>query len=91
MSICKKSCLPTFAVDFFHSLKIFHREIFGFGRVWNEECVVCVSSGMLLGLKKGVKVPEAAFHEVVGRHLRETHLQEDLPEFRANLRASEGL
>ena len=34
---------------------------------------------MLLGLKEGVKVPEGALHEVVGRHLGEAHLQKDLP------------
>ena len=33
---------------------------------------------MLLGLEKGVKVPEAALDIVVGGHLGETHLQEDL-------------
>ena len=33
---------------------------------------------MLLGLEEGVKVPEAALHIVVGGHLGEAHLQEDL-------------
>ena len=38
----------------------------------HEESIVSVSRGMLLWLEESVKVPEAALHIVVGRHLRET-------------------
>ena len=44
-----------------------------------------VPGWVLLRLEESVKVPEAALHEVVGRHLRETHLKEDLPVLRPNL------
>ena len=37
----------------------------------DEECVVCVSGRVLLGLEQAVEVPEAALDEVVGRHLCE--------------------
>lgn len=36
-----------------------------------EEGVVLVTCWVLLGLEKGIKVPEGALNEVVGRHLRE--------------------
>ena len=38
-----------------------------------------IPSRMLLGLEQGVKVPEGALYEVVGGHLGEAHLKEDLP------------
>lgn len=41
-------------------------------RTRQEEGVVLVSGRVLLGLEQGVKVPEGAFYEVVGRHLCET-------------------
>ena len=40
-----------------------------------------VSGWMLLGLEKGVKVPERILDEIVGRHLTETHLEENLSVF----------
>lgn len=42
------------------------------GLTRQEEGVVLVSGWVLLGLEEGVKVPERAFYEVVGRHLGET-------------------
>lgn len=42
------------------------------GLTGQEEGVVLVSGWVLLGLEEGVKVPERAFYEVVGRHLGET-------------------
>lgn len=36
-----------------------------------EEGVMCVSGWVLLWLEQGVKVPEGALDEVVGRHLCE--------------------
>lgn len=41
------------------------------GLTGQEEGVVLVSGRVLLGLEQGVKVPERAFYEVVGRHLCE--------------------
>ena len=38
-----------------------------------------------LNLEEGVKVPEGGLDVVVGRHLREPHLQEDVPELRTHL------
>ena len=35
---------------------------------------------MLLRNEKGIEIPETGLNEVVGRHLRETHLKEDLSE-----------
>lgn len=40
-------------------------------RTREEEGVVLVSGRVLLGLEQGVKVPERALYEVVGRHLCE--------------------
>ena len=51
------------------------------GRIRDEECIMSISGRMLLGLEEGVKVPEAALNKVVGRHLRESHLKEDLSVF----------
>ena len=34
---------------------------------------------MLLGLEERIKIPERTFDKIIGRHLREAHLQEDLP------------
>ena len=50
-----------------------------------KEGVVRVARRVLLRLEQGVKVPEAALHVVVGRHLLEAHLGEDLPELRPDL------
>lgn len=44
-----------------------------------------VACWVLLGLEERVKVPEGALNEVVGWHLSEPHLQEDLPELGADL------
>ncbi len=44
-----------------------------------------VPGRVLLGLEQGVKVPEAALHVVVGRHLGEAELKKDLPVFSPNL------
>lgn len=44
-----------------------------------------IARWMLLGLEERVEVPEAGFHEAVGRHLREAHFDEDGAEFLANL------
>ncbi len=46
---------------------------------------MCVTGWVLLGLEERVKVPEATFHVVVGRHLLKAHLREDLPELRPDL------
>ena len=45
-----------------------------------------VTGGMLLRLEQGVEVPEAALYEVVGWHLLESHLGEDLLELCPYLR-----
>jgi hypothetical protein len=60
----------------------------GSGRVSDEEGIMGVPGRVLLGLEQGVKVPEAALHVVVGRHLGEAELKEDLPVFRPHLNAS---
>ena len=44
-----------------------------------------VTSGMALGLEKSVEIPERALHEPGGRHLIETHAQENLTELRSDL------
>ena len=46
---------------------------------------MCVAGRMLLRLEQRVEVPEAALHVVVGRHLLEAHLCEDLAELSPNL------
>ncbi len=51
------------------------------GGIRDEECIMSISGRMLLRLEEGVKVPEAALNKVVGRHLRESHLKEDLSVF----------
>jgi hypothetical protein len=50
-----------------------------------------VPGRVLLGLEQGVKVPEAALHVVVGRHLGEAQLKKDLPVFRPHLEAPTGI
>mmetsp|Transcript_32088 Transcript_32088/g.76699 ORF Transcript_32088/g.76699 Transcript_32088/m.76699 type:complete len:411 (-) Transcript_32088:84-1316(-) len=55
------------------------------GRVLDEERVLHVASGVRLGLEERVEVPERRLHEAVRRHLLEAHLQENLPELRADL------
>jgi hypothetical protein len=49
-----------------------------------------VPGRVLLGLEQGVKVPEAALHVVVGRHLGKAELKEDLPVFSPHLEATKG-
>ena len=51
-----------------------------------EEGVVRISRRMLLWLEEGVKIPEAALHVIVGGHLLEAHLDENLPELTAHLK-----
>lgn len=70
-----------------HALQIVGRQalLLGLNRIGQEEGVVRVTRRMLLGLKQGVKVPESILHIVVGRHLREAHLDEDLADLGANL------
>ena len=43
---------------------------------------------MLLWLKEGIEVPEAAFHIIIGRHLMEAHLQKNVAELAAHLHGS---
>lgn len=54
-------------------------------RIGDEEGVVCIASRVLLWLEERVEVPEAGLHKIVGGHLREAHLEEDGPEFCADL------
>ena len=44
-----------------------------------------VACWVLLWLEERVKVPKAALHVCIGRHLLESHLREDFPELRPNL------
>lgn len=41
---------------------------------------------MLLWLEKSVEVPEGRLHVLIRWHLRKAHLEEDLTEFRPNLK-----
>lgn len=41
--------------------------------------VMGVPSGVLLGLEKGIKVPEGRFQITVSRHLLEAHKEENIP------------
>ena len=50
-----------------------------------EKGVMCVTGWVLLGLKQAVEVPEGALHVVVGGHLSETHVGEDLAVLAAHL------
>ncbi len=47
--------------------------------------VLQIARGVLLGHEEGIKVPEARLDKLVGGHLLETHLEEDLAEFLADL------
>lgn len=55
-----------------------------------EEGVVCVTRRVLLRLEEAVKVPEGALHVVVGGHLCEAHVGEDLAVLAAHLWACTG-
>ena len=44
-----------------------------------------ITRGVLLWLEQRIEVPEAAFYIVVGGHLLEAHLSEDLSELRSHL------
>lgn len=44
-----------------------------------------VTSRVLLRLKQRIKVPEAALHPLIGRHLLKPHLCKDLSKLRSNL------
>ena len=50
-----------------------------------EESVMGISGWMLLRLEEGVKVPKGGFHKTIGWHLREAHLEENVPELGSNL------
>jgi hypothetical protein len=54
-----------------------------------EESVVRVARRVLLRLEQRIEIPEAALHIVVGGHLLETHLREDLAELRAHLQSKQ--
>ena len=56
-----------------------------------EERVVHVPRRVRLRLEERVEVPERRLDEAVRRHLREAHLEEDLPELRADLRRECGV
>ena len=51
------------------------------GRITDEKSIMSVSSWMLLRLKQGIKVPEAAFDVIIGWHFTESHFQENLSIF----------
>lgn len=53
--------------------------------VGDVEGVLQVAGRVLLGHEEGVEVPEAGLDELVGGHLLEAHLEEDLAEFLADL------
>ena len=61
-------------------LQVFFRE--GVRRLGlaHEERVMCVAGRVLLRLEERVEVPERGLDVLVGWHLVEPHLQEDLPE-----------
>mmetsp|Transcript_2011 Transcript_2011/g.5388 ORF Transcript_2011/g.5388 Transcript_2011/m.5388 type:complete len:315 (+) Transcript_2011:379-1323(+) len=50
-----------------------------------EEGIVCVTCRVLLRLEKRVEIPERALDIVVRRHLRKSHLDENLAELLAHL------
>ena len=48
-------------------------------RVSHEESVVLISSWMLLGLKKRIKISEAGFDVAIRLHFLKSHFQKDIP------------
>ena len=53
--------------------------------VSHEECVMCVTCRMGLGLEQGIEIPEATFYIAVGLHLFESHLKQDFNELLSRL------
>lgn len=78
--------ISTLGMYFFHFLYILHWKLWGGCGVGHKECIMCVSSRMLLGLKQSVEIPEGVFNVIVGGHLRETHFQENLSKFSSNIK-----
>ncbi len=70
--------VPAVFVHFFDFFNVVLREFVAGGWVFQEEGVLLVSGGMVLGHKDGVKVPEASLHELVGWHFFETKLKQEL-------------
>lgn len=66
------------------SLQIIHGELRGNGRSGYEECIMSISCRVLLRLEQRVEVPEGALDIEVGRHLFETHFEEDFTKFRTD-------
>ena len=60
-------------------------EGYGLGRLLDEEGVVRITGGMRLRLEQTVEVPEGRLDPLVGGHLMEAHLQEDVAELGPNL------
>ena len=54
-------------------------------RVFQEECIMGISSRMTLGLEKTIKVPEGALNKSIRWHFIETHLNKNLSELGAHL------
>mmetsp|Transcript_67126 Transcript_67126/g.187827 ORF Transcript_67126/g.187827 Transcript_67126/m.187827 type:complete len:375 (-) Transcript_67126:32-1156(-) len=72
----------TLLVHLLHRLEVVRRQVLGLGRGLDEEGVVGVASGVLLGLEERVKIPEGALDPLVRGHLLEAHQQQDVPNLR---------
>ena len=55
------------------------------GWIRQEESVMGVSCGMLLGLEEGVEIEEGGLYVLLGVHLLEAHLKEDVSELCSHL------
>lgn len=71
-------------MNLLHNRHIVFRYTQGGGRITNEEGILSITSRMTLGLEQSIKVPEGGLYELVGWHLLEAHLQQDLTEFGSN-------
>lgn len=74
----------SFGVDLRHVLQIVLRNGQRGGGVANEERVLRIARRVALRLEQRVEVPERRLHELVGGHLGEAHLQENLAELRSH-------
>ena len=67
------------------TVKVLLRGVGGRGGLGDEEGVLRVAGGVLLGDEEGIEVPEAALDPLLGVHLAEAELEEDLAELLADL------
>ncbi len=83
--LVSKGAETTFLVNFFNTFAILCGEVLALKGLFQEECIVHVTSRVTLRLEEGVKVPERALNILASRHLVETHFEENLAELSANL------